>query len=206
MPQTLFDIDQAEHLPSSGSFVSDEELTNASGSLQYHIDNLGGSIAPIASGLFKSNIYILPAKGEETDSKPRVRYDIPCNEYVKVSDTSTWWTARQAFGVPASGVIFYTAWFVDTTHDEQIQLEVQVKPIEPGDDLIAVSPISHQVAVSGNAGINTMWVTAITVPIDPHRAFFAFKFSRLGTQDNYDDSLFTVAHGIQFLFEVEGYG
>ena len=206
MPRTRFILDQSIYTPSSGSFVSDEELTDASGSIQTQINNMGDSIAPIASGLFRTNIHILPAKGEETNSKPRVRYDIPCNEYVKAGDTSTWWVARQPFGVPASGLIFYTAWFLDTTHDEQIQFEIVVTPVEPNDDVSALSPVSVITAVSGNAGTNTMHLTETVVPIDPPRAFFAFKFSRLGTQDNYDDSLFVVAHGVQFLFEVEGYG
>lgn len=40
MPQTQFDLDQAIHTPGSGSFVSDAELTGASGLLQSNIDSV----------------------------------------------------------------------------------------------------------------------------------------------------------------------
>jgi hypothetical protein len=188
MPQTFFDIDQSEHLPGQDSFVSDAELQSASGFIVNAIED---------------TFHLIPARGDETDSKPRTLHDVPVNEYQKIGDTSTWWSVRQPFGVSASGITLAVVWFVTASGapGDTVDFEVSAKRI-------AVSGVGQNIAtepvltasISANAHVppNVIQAAQITVPVDPPAAFFALKFTRKGSADTFEESIFTVAHGVRF--------
>lgn len=184
MPQTLLDLEQSDYLGGSGTFVSDEELGAASGFIVRSVEQ---------------SVHIIPARGEETDSKPRTLFDIPVNEYVKGSDTATWWSVRVPFGVQASGITLATAWFIEASGAGQdIDFEIAVKPLVAGEDLSAVAAVSHTETLSAEVGAYVGQVSEITIPISPARSFFSFKFTRKASTDTYTGSVFTVAHGVRF--------
>lgn len=194
MPQTKFFLDQSIHTPGSGSFVSDAELRDfvvgASGFIIESIEEI---------------VHVIPARGDETDSKPRTLFDIPVNEYDKSGDTSTWWSVRVPFGVRASGITFATAWFIPTSGTGQnVKFEVDVKPLEVGVDLSAVAPVSTIETESADVGPYVAQSTSITIPISPYRPFFSFRFTRKASLDTYPGSVYTVAHGIKFLVDDTG--
>lgn len=221
MPQTRFDLDQADHTPGSGSFVSDEELNSASGTLQSNIENaesnaagdllaasgvlqadifrVEDSIFPIASGLDGETIYTLQPEGTETEAKTRIIYDVPVSEYSKNSDIATWWNVRNPQGQAASGVTLFVAWFVDTPAAQDFTLQLRAKTVSAGTNLSSVVETETSVDVSADVDADTIQVTPITLQISPSGSFASLKLTRLGETDAFTNDLFVVANGINYL-------
>lgn len=145
---TFVDLNQATHFGSSGTLVSDEELTCVSGFLQNEINNtipsgledfLENVDPEVLAGVLNFSFQSLLLRGDDNDGTPQTVQGFASLRFSKNVSNFVEWSVR-APSVTASGVNFEFGWTPSATNTGSVVWEFNLSTLSSGIDLASVTP------------------------------------------------------------------
>lgn len=154
---TLVDLNQAVHFGSSGTLVSDDELTCVSGFLVTLINNtipsgleefLEAVDPEVLAGVLNFSFQSLLLRGDDNDGTPQTIQGFASLRFSKNVSNFVEWSVR-APSVTASGVNFEFGWTPSATNTGSVVWEFNLSTLSSGVDLASVTPITSILALAG---------------------------------------------------------
>ncbi len=145
---TLVDLNQATHFGSSGTLVSDEELTCVSGFLVTLINNTIPSgleefleqVDPaVLANVLNFSFHSLLLRGDDNDGTPQTVQGFASLRFSKNVSNFVEWSVR-APSVAASGINFEFGWTPSATNTGSVVWEFSLSTLGSGIDLASITP------------------------------------------------------------------
>lgn len=155
---TLVDLGQATHFGSSGTLVSDEELTCVSGFLVTLINNTIPSgleefleqVDPaVLANVLNFSFQSLLLSGDDNDGTPQTVQGFASLRFSKNVSNFVEWSVR-APSIAASGINFEFGWTPSNTNTGSVVWEFSLNTLGSGVDLASVTPSTSTLTLASS--------------------------------------------------------